>query len=160
MLHAWWLIFVVNLTRFRITMETHLWVCLWEDLQESLVEKEDLPWLCGASFPGPESWNEWKGDSNHLSLFPGWWHKVTIDKQSYHRHAFPAVEPLNWEPKETLRCCLKTFIFFYVCLFLCVSACLQRPEGGTGSFEPGVRGIHKLPEMGAGIHIQSYPVLR
>lgn len=50
----WGLIFIVRLVRFRITMETPLWVCLWGCFQKVLAEKgkptlnmdSAVPWAC------------------------------------------------------------------------------------------------------------------
>lgn len=43
----WWFIFTAQLMRFRITMETHLWVCPWGHFQKCLAEQGKTHTGCG-----------------------------------------------------------------------------------------------------------------
>lgn len=66
----WWLIFMVSLTEFRVTVETHLWVHLWAFLQKGLTGVGE-PILCvDGSSPRLNEKEKISKQGSHLSLSP------------------------------------------------------------------------------------------
>ena len=69
-----WLIFLINSTRSRLTLETSLSMSVGGFLVK-LTEGQDQPWTWAAPFSGLGSWTKWKGESRlspsfHCSLLP------------------------------------------------------------------------------------------
>lgn len=60
----------VDLRALRITIVTHLWLCLREYFQKGLVKQGKHTLKMGGTNPRLSSWTEWREDSKRASAIP------------------------------------------------------------------------------------------
>ena len=95
-----WLIFLINSTRSRLTLETSLSMSVGGFLVK-LTEGQDQPWTWAAPFSGLGSWTKWKGESGlspsfHCSLLPDQCGQLLPASASCFLLPLPHIHPLPW----------------------------------------------------------------
>lgn len=110
------LLFIVNLTGFKITMDTCLWGCPWECYQRNSTEKGRPTQRVGMTSPGVGGrYPDWVKGERELSIS---FHLSLLQTVDWQVHQAPAATPsLPWWAVPS-RCEPKQTNFFHKCFLL------------------------------------------